>query len=349
MGEAGTGKTVLAVERAKRLVGTGQRTLLLCHRASVAAFMRTSIGTGRTLRLDVRQPSELTVTPFGELLDVLAAETGKPRPQAQNKAASEALLAAADELGLSFDALVVDEAQEFTPDHLEALVLLLNDPDADPVYLFADPFQHSAMLSAAMVDRHLVRGRYNWVPPDASMPLITLVDNVRNSEPIARTVRPFLLEQRSAARTAGPPPEVIQKPRNQLAQAAIDRVKRLLDEDGFKANQLLVVCVGIDKGVIARAAGRAPLDIVDVRTVTRFPLPPTDLRVALGAPDDVQGLEAEVTVVVHAGDRLSVGDVRDLYVAASRARSHLVLVSSQPLQRLTAAAKKALAAASDEH
>jgi ATP-dependent exoDNAse (exonuclease V) alpha subunit len=45
---------------------------------------------------------------------------------------------------------------------------------------------------------------------------------------------------------------------------------------------------------------------------------------------------------------LTVGDVRDLYVAASRARSHLIVVSSRPLAQLQAAARATLALATDE-
>jgi hypothetical protein len=84
-------------------------------------------------------------------------------------------------------------------------------------------------------------------------------------------------------------------------------------------------------------------DPVDISGVWRFPLPPTDLRVAIGSPDDVQGLEAEVVIVLYGGPELTAGVVRDLYVAASRARSHLILVSRRPLEQLYLAARAALA------
>lgn len=343
IGEAGTGKTVLAVERAKRLSQTGVRTLLLCHRGAVAAFMRTTIGSGARRRLDLSALDDLTVAPFGELLSVLAEDSGRKPPSTKVAISPDWLLGAAEDVGLQFDALVVDEAQEFTPDQLDALLLLLSDPDESPVYLFADPFQHSARFSGDQNYRS-GRGSYNWRPP-GDMPLVTLIDNVRNSEPISLAVGHFLAEQRSIARVTGPDPEVITCPNNEVIELGIQRVKKLLRAEGFGANQTLLVAVGLDKGAVTAAASKASLDVVDVNGLMRFPLPPADMRVAVGTPDDVQGLEAEVVIVLRSGNHMTVADVRDLYVAASRARSHLVIVGTIPLIELQATARAALALA----
>ena len=214
------------------------------------------------------------------------------------------------DVGLQFDALVVDEAQEFTPEQLDALLLLLSDPDESPVYLFADPFQHSARFSTARVNREETRGRYNWLPPE-DMPLVALTDNVRNSEPIARTVSHFLVQQRSITRVGGAEPEILNCPRNQVTREGLQRVKKLLAE-GFAANQVLVVAVGVGKSTVMRAAQKTSLDVVDVSDLVRWPLPPADLRVAVRAPDDVQGLEAEVVVVACRVDHRSCTPATEL-------------------------------------
>jgi hypothetical protein len=309
--------------------------------------MRTSIGGVTRRRLNLAEFGDLVITPFGELLTVLGEESDRGQPSRNGVPSPDWLLGAAEDAGFRFDALVVDEAQEFTPGLLEALMLLLPDPDESPVYLFADPFQHSALFSANRMGRERMRGRYKWRPPDG-IPLVTLVDNVRNSEPIARAVRHFLADQRSVARVTGPDPEVVKCPPKQVVQTGLQRVKKLLSRDGFSANQVLLVVAGIDKGSVMREAGKVSLDVVDVKSLVRFPLPPTDLRVPVGVPDDVQGLEAEVVVVLHATQELAIGDVRDLYVAASRARSHLVVVAGKPLAQLQSAAQAALSLAADE-
>jgi hypothetical protein len=127
LGEAGTGKTVLAIERAKRLSDMGLRTLLLCHRGAVAAFMRTSLGGGVRRRFDLSSPEMLTVVPYDEFRTVLAAESGVSR-----RASPLWLLDAAVAVGLSFDAIVIDEAQEFTAGDVQALAQLLPKPDESP-------------------------------------------------------------------------------------------------------------------------------------------------------------------------------------------------------------------------
>jgi hypothetical protein len=206
-----------------------------------------------------------------------------------------------------------------------------------------------AVFSAAREDRDRRKGRYNWLPPEG-MHLVHLIENVRNSKPIASTVGHFLAQQESIASVAGPKPEVIVCPRQKLIETTLTRVKRLLTQERFGANQLLGVAVDFDKEDLLRAANRFSIEVVDVTGVFRFPLPPTDLRVAIGSPDDVQGLEAEVVVVMLAGGReMAPGLVRDLYVAASRARSHLILVTQQPLDQLQLAARAALTRAADEH
>jgi Nuclease-related domain/AAA domain len=339
IGEAGTGKTVLATERAKRLVETGMSTLLLCHRATVAAFIRTSLGGGTRSRLKLDAPSDLTVAAFTELVTAMAEQTGREYHAPHGRDLPDWMLSAVEDLGLHFDALVIDEAQEFTSGQFDALVFLLTDPDEGPFYLFADPFQHSAAFSSGR--GRASKGRYNWIPPEG-FPLTNLVNNVRNSKPIAETVRHFLAEQQSVASVNGPEPEVIRCPRGSVLSAGLERVKRLTTTEKFSANQLLLVAVDMDKDDVLGAASRHGIEPVDVSTLWRFPLPPTDIRVALGRPDDVQGIEAEIVLVLYDQRGMTLAAVRDLYVAASRARSHLIFVTSQPMQELYVGAMAAL-------
>lgn len=67
-------------------------------------------------------------------------------------------------------------------------------------------------------------------------------------------------------------------------------VKRLLERDGFQANQLLVVPIDAERRDVEQAAKKAGISVVAIDQVHRFPLTPKDLRVAWGNADDVQGL-----------------------------------------------------------
>ena len=103
-------------------------------------------------------------------MEVLAESSGRSYQAPNVPHLPDWLLDAAEEVGLKFDALVVDEAQEFTQSLLESLLFLLSDPDESPAYLFADPFQHSAAFSGSYEYRDERKGRFNWLPPEGCGP-----------------------------------------------------------------------------------------------------------------------------------------------------------------------------------
>jgi nuclease-like protein len=342
-GEAGTGKTVLAVERARRLVETGSRTLLLCHRAGVLAAIRTlAADLSPTRQFDPRSDETFVLTHWTGLRQALES-AGRLLPELTSRGLPDAMLKAADDLGLlRFDAIVIDEGQEFTPGQIEGLAWLLNEPEDGPLYVFADPFQHSGLFTAGGKQ---MRGTYEWKVP-LEMRIVALVDNVRNSKPIADAAGSFLLDQRSRSVVEGRDPEIHRLRRRQdVVTRAADRLARLLGEERFRANQLLAVLTGIGEEAFVRELQRRRLHGVSVTEISRFPLTSADLRIAYGLPDHVQGLEAEIVVLIDWDDRpMSIGRVRDLYVAMSRARSHLVVFSNRDLDELEMAAGLALQA-----
>jgi hypothetical protein len=350
MGEAGTGKTVLAVERAKRLAGTGSRTLLLCHRSAVFSAILTLLADLNLPRQISTDPDVMLTAAHWTGLRRFLEDKGGQLPSANASSMPDAMLAAAEKAGLQFDAIVVDEGQEFTPNQIEGLTWLLTDPEDGPLYFFADPFQHSGIFTAShLIERQQLRGSYDWQMP-LEMPVVNLIDNVRNAMPVADNARNFVKQQRSRAVVPGRvPQEILCKKRSEVVARGAAEIDRLLSEEGFSPNQLLAVLVGVDETDFASQLRRLNRHAVSVSQLTRFPLTPADLRVAHGYPDLVQGLEAEVVVAVIWQDGpMSVGDVRDLYVAMTRARSHLIVISNRYLAQLGLAARVAFEAADRE-
>ena len=70
---------------------------------------------------------------------------------------AERFLEYRDKLPRLFDAIVIDEGQEFTKRQVEAPMWLLADPDISPVNVFADPFQHSGIFSTLQVSEERTR------------------------------------------------------------------------------------------------------------------------------------------------------------------------------------------------
>jgi hypothetical protein len=140
-GCAGSGKTVLAIKTAERLGADGARVLLTCFNADLAEHLRTALVL----------PSSVQVVHYQDLCRRLASEAQLINPLPRDRNASEtwerkSVIAAIDKLGTRYDAVIVDEGQDFAADWLEVLELLL-ERDADPFYVFYDVYSGPMRLS----------------------------------------------------------------------------------------------------------------------------------------------------------------------------------------------------------
>jgi len=108
-GVAGTGKTILAQRRATELAEGGEETLYLCFNRLLADH----------LAKELSGIQNLTVATFHELADVLSQRTRvvefpeDPDQEFWDEGAADLLLQAIEAIGTRYDALVVDEAQDF--------------------------------------------------------------------------------------------------------------------------------------------------------------------------------------------------------------------------------------------
>ena len=131
-GAAGTGKTMIAVEKARRLAEAGKKTLLTCFNKNLAGQFPAEV-------------ENLTARHFHGLLERL---TGLKAPQAKDsdeyfeKTLPEAGLVLFQGLpqGQKFDALVVDEGQDFRPHWFRCLLAMVKEEGE--FYVFADSSQN---------------------------------------------------------------------------------------------------------------------------------------------------------------------------------------------------------------
>lgn len=140
-GCAGSGKTVLARQKAIKLAKEGFTTLLTCYNRNLADDLNRT--TGNIPRL--------TIMNFHALCQNYAGLTGFSETEKWNPSASdffdeimpEALAVASefDSGKLKFDAIVVDEGQDFDPSWWLALEILLKDQDNGIFYVFYDDNQ----------------------------------------------------------------------------------------------------------------------------------------------------------------------------------------------------------------
>lgn len=136
-GCAGSGKTTLAVEKGRRLAEQGFRVLLTCFNVNLAEFL----GGDETL------PRRLDVVNFHKLAQGLVrkanlSHSGPREDRYFDHVLPELMMEAIDRLGTQYDAVIVDEGQDFQDNWWVPLQCLLHDPDQGIFYVFFDDNQN---------------------------------------------------------------------------------------------------------------------------------------------------------------------------------------------------------------
>ena len=300
LGGAGTGKTVLAVEKSRQLASSGFRVLLLCYNAPLRQHLASTlygasvdVGTFHSLvmREARRAKSKAAFDPTSEWYEIEA-------PRILGEAAARN--------GTQYDAILIDEAQDFAMQWLSATRSLVADDGL--LYLFADSHQ----------DLY----RRDWWIPEGLVEL-ELTVNCRNTRPIALRVARIFDDRLDGKLVDGPEPQFVEVDRReQLAPYVVGLVESLVFEDKLEPTQLIVLTDSTSVVSELRSTGVAghlftTLDGhgIPVETVYRF-----------------KGLERDV-VVLALSDAAMVGDLRAVaYVGLSRAKVGLYVVANRQIK-----------------
>ncbi len=142
-GTAGSGKTILALWAAEALASKGNKVLLVCFNRHLASWLegRAAESSGVVVRSFFSFCRE-TVIRTGARFVVPQEEDDQHRFWCEKAPSlfTDALEEITD-LSQKFDAVLVDEAQDFHSDWWIPLQLLLRDPDKGRLTLFSDPEQ----------------------------------------------------------------------------------------------------------------------------------------------------------------------------------------------------------------
>ncbi|MCS0495584.1 NERD domain-containing protein [Ancylobacter sp. MQZ15Z-1] len=298
LGGAGTGKTILAVARAQQLAKDGFRTLLVCYNELL----------GADLARRTASPPALTAGTFHSICLAEAAKARLPVPAQRNagwweQKAPELLIEACATTDTSFDAVVVDEAQDFSPLWLDALRCLIGTDKDAPFFEFADPRQDIWARAWSTDSRHAF--------------VYELTRNMRNTRPIAERVAATIATICKDRGVIGPQP--IWRVTNGAPRESdvIASVERLLDE-GLTPVSIVVLCEDAalanrlrERSIGAYSFGRWGSRGVPVESISRF-----------------KGLDAAAVVLALAENKGPAHQAQ-AYVGISRARSLLAVVGSQ--------------------
>lgn len=319
-GGAGTGKTVLAVEKARQLAQVPMKVLLLCYNRPLADAISLGLQDEpgiQTLSFhqlcDRRIRQVLQRTGKDLLEEAKAAYPGSSDKHLFEVQMPYALALSNEVLDERYDAIVVDEAQDFSDEYWFAVEELLVDQQAGHLFIFIDENQ-------ALYPRH---GNL----PVADEPYY-LTSNCRNTAPIHDAGYAFYAgEPIDAPALPGPAVERIAVDGDDTqADAVVARVHRWVVDEAIRPEDIAVLIAKRPKALAyellqgkGRAAGiawaiemhgRARHVLVD--TVARF-----------------KGLEAQAVVLWIGDEVVSDEQWETVYVGTTRAKSLLAIVGSR--------------------
>jgi hypothetical protein len=317
-GGAGTGKTLIAVEEARRLAGEGRRVLYACFSRNLARHIARVVAddpriTARTFHSLMKEivdnagrSSELPDVDESDLFGLFLPEL-----------TLEILLENPD-LG-RFDAVLIDEAQD-----------LLREPYLDVIEaLIEGELKEGTWRCFIDVNQNIVGG----IAPNALRLLQAaapvdwpLTVNCRNTQPIAIQVAllsgsPML----EVLAPDGPAVELIWYTSADSQRNAISERLRKLRHEGFAAKQITVLSrYRLDQSIVNGFLGQP------IKDISRGGFGGAGDEIAFSTVSSFKGLEAEVVLLVDVDDLSSADGLVSVYVGASRARVALyVYISDQ--------------------
>jgi hypothetical protein len=225
-GGAGSGKTWLAVEQARRLTTAGRRVALMCYSRGLASYLRRHFAA---------MPRNQRPAYVGEFFD-LGTQWGADEPEDDldsdywERRLPQQMRDLAAQLPVTkrFDAVVIDEAQDFADNWWPAVLAALKDEEDGGLYVFTDEGQR-------------VFARFGQ-PPVRLVPLV-LDHNLRNTRQIAATFNPLTPVRMKPLGGDGPAVRFVDCPTDQAMDAGDDAVDGLFDE-GWRAEDIALLTTG---------------------------------------------------------------------------------------------------------
>jgi superfamily I DNA/RNA helicase len=301
-GSAGTGKTWLAIEQARRWAKAGERVCFVSYGRGVAEMARRAMAT----LPPSQQPAYLGT--FHQLGYQWGVQPGAAEGNdfwIMEAPARMIEAAASLDAASRFTAFVIDEAQDFADSWWTALLASASS-DSFRLAVFRDDEQ------AVFSDR---RGR-----PD--LPLIPLVldENLRNAKQIVDTFRPLLTAPVTAMGGEGFPVEYVPCARDDVMGAADGAAQALFDDRGWLPEHIALLTTKHRHPVQIEQANDRVAYWDDLWSAN---------AVFYSTVSGFKGLERPAVVLAVNGFHDGIDPRSVLYAGMSRARDLLIVVGAE--------------------
>ena len=322
-GVAGSGKTFLALERAVAFARSGKKALFVCFNSALAGWLRRQVGEDS--RTSQHRPY-LSIKNFHALAKELVETAGigfnaaggrrkdqhfwdDEVPDLLEQAVLEHEMRGVD---VRYDALIVDEAQDFPLGWWYALTeSMLRAKDA-PIYAFMDPNQS-------------LRGEVQPPPIDFEI-TFPLNLNCRNTRKIAKASASVLeLESQTFPRApVGASLKVIRaRSRAQQAELVTQELDRMLRREDVKPYQVVLIGPSAKANGSLSGLSRAG----GARLTTDAEAWRDEKGILVTTSRSFKGLEADIVLLYDLGGFGNLFQKKDLYVACTRAKFLLIAIT----------------------
>ena len=302
-GGAGTGKTVLAMEEARRCAEGGARAMFVCYNRGLATEVRQRLKDG----------PPVAVMTFHELCAELTALAGLPRPAGVPKVQlleeiwPELLMQAFERLpDERYDVIIIDEGQDFLPLWWSAVEAGLTPAGQGLLRIFYDSNQR------------VYTGAVN-LPEEVDLVPIRLTLNLRNTRRIHELVRQHYTGHEIEA--VGPEGVEVRwlkvETPDELGKRISDHIARLDSLERVPPDNIAVL-VTTETAIEKIAPNNRLGQFGTVRCDEQ-----SEGRIVVDSIRRFKGLERPVVVIAATPE--TVIDKELPYVALSRARTHLII------------------------
>lgn len=310
-GCAGSGKTTLALEQARRLGRQGFRVLFTCFNRHLAEYLRG----------DDSLPKAVEILHFHGLCVKMAHLAGLKERLNEGRGTQpwfdhtlpELLLEATNALDAQYDAIIVDEGQDFQEHWWVPLQCLLADPDRGIFYVFYDDNQNLYQTTFAL-------------PP--GLERFPLTRNCHNTRHIHRAFLPFYRSDVTpvAIGPQGRPPELrLYDTEHVLKQGLRQVLHRLTVEEEVATEDIVLLTPRArDKSLLWGWGYLGNLRLTDQ-------WPPGSGEVYCTSVYLFKGLESPVVILAEIYPSSHQDLEALLYVGCSRARNHLIILAEAAL------------------
>lgn len=229
LGGPGTGKTVLAINRARELAAQDLKTIYICGSYGLAYDLNRQIHrNNKSASLSIRTYEELMVEIIAKDNPTLARDMLQI-PVTKDQMAVNLIDAISEDM--MCDALILDEAHSISASEAEIIQLLLK-PDSY-LYVFGDKAQRLRTLTMKSA-----LDFYDYLPKQ------TLNINCRNTKEIEAILPQLETKSIGNLGTSGPKPEVINVDEIDLLNHVPRACARVIKEFGVTGNDIAVVTGG---------------------------------------------------------------------------------------------------------